>query len=152
MTYACALVQQPALPTLVVRTRAPVRHLSDVLGPAWGSIIAYAGSIGATPSGPPFVGYHNMDMSDLDLEIGFPFAQAHEGGGDVLAGDIPAGPAVETLHVGPYDAIGDAYEALRGWMTEHAYAPAGPAYEHYLNDPQKVAPEALRTRVVWPVR
>lgn len=152
MTYTCSRIEQLAQPTLFVRTRAPVERLSDVLGPAWGSIMAHAATIGASPSGPPFAGYHNMDMTDLDLEIGVPFAEELEGSGDVMAGEIPAGPAVETMHVGPYDRIGDAYEALRDWMTEHGHAPAGPAYEHYLNDPQEVAPEELRTRIIWPIR
>lgn len=152
MTYTCSRIEQTAQPTLVVRARTPVERISDTLGPAWESIMAHAGTLGATPSGPPFVAYHNMDMSDLDLEIGFPFAEAIAGSGDVVAGTIPAGPAVETMHVGPYDAVGRAYEALRAWMTEHGQGPAGPAYEHYLNDPHEVAPEHLRTRVVWPIR
>jgi effector-binding domain-containing protein len=152
MAYACERIEQPRQPTLIVRTRAPVARLPEVLGPAWSSIMAHAGKAGATPSGPPFVGYHNMDMQDLDLEIGVPFARVVEGEGEVQPSEIPAGPAVATMHVGPYDRVGDAYDALQAWMTEQGVAPAGPAYEHYLNDPQEVAPEALRTRIVWPVR
>lgn len=151
MTYTCEVVEQTSRPTLIVRTRTPMERLPEVLGPAWGQIMTYAGKVGAAPSGPPFVAYHNTDMQDLDLEIGLPFAQALGGEGDVQPGALPAGTAVETVHVGPYDRIGDAYEALEAWLKEHGRAPAGPPYEHYLNDPEEVPPGELRTQIVWPV-
>jgi effector-binding domain-containing protein len=152
MAYTCERIERPRQPTLIVRTRAPVARLPEVLGPAWGAIMAHAAAVGATPAGAPFVGYHNMDMEDLDLEIGVPFVEPVAGEGDVHAGELPAGPAVATLHVGPYDRVGEAYDALQAWMKEHGHAPGGPAYEHYLNDPDEVAPEALETRIVWPIR
>ena len=152
MSYTCERIEQTWQPTLVVRARTPVERISEVLGPAWGAIMAHAGTLGATPSGPPFVGYHNMDMRDLDLEIGLPFAEPVAGEGDVEPSEIPAGPALATMHVGPYDRIGEAYDALQAWLSEHGHVPAGPAYEHYLNDPHEVAPDELRTRIVWPMR
>ena len=39
----------------------------------WSTILQYAGQMGVQPSGPPFVAYYNLDMQDLDLEIGFPY-------------------------------------------------------------------------------
>jgi len=152
MGYRCELVEQQARPTLVVRTRAAVGRLPQVLGPAWGQVMASAGKAGAIPSDAPFVAYHNMEMQDLDLEIGFTFARPLEGEGDVRAGEIPAGKTVQCLHVGPYDQVGAAHEALEAWIAEHGLQHAGPAYEFYLNDPQEVQPDQLQTRVVLPVR
>ena len=152
MAYQCELVDEGARPTLVVRTRAPVERLPQVLGPAWGAVIARAGKVGAAPSDAPFVAYHDMDMQDLDLEIGFTFARPLAGAGDVHAGETPAGKAVQCLHVGPYDQLGAAYQALEAWVAEHGLQHAGPAYEFYLDDPQEVPPDQLRTREVLPVR
>lgn len=152
MGYRCELVEQQARPTLAVRTRAAVGRLPQVLGPAWGQVMAVAGKSGAMPSDAPFVAYHNMEMQDLDLEIGFTFARPLDGEGDVRAGEIPAGKAVQCLHVGPYDQVGAAYEALEAWIAEHGLQHAGPAYEFYLNDPQEVPPDQLQTRVVLSVR
>lgn len=151
MAYRCELVDVVAQPTLVVRTRTTLERLPKVLGPAWGAIVAHAGSLGAQPTGMPFVAYHNTDMSDLDVEIGLPFAQALHGEGDVEASEIPAGRAVATVHVGPYERIGKAYEAILAWLDEQGLAPAGPSYEHYIDDPADTPSEALRTRIVWPV-
>jgi len=152
MAYQCELVEQQARPTLAVRTRSAVERLPQVLGPAWGQVMARAGKAGAAPSDAPYVAYHNMDMQDLDLEIGCAFAQPLAGEGDVRAGEIPAGKAVQCIHVGPYDQVGGAYRALEAWIAEHGLQHAGPAYEFYLNDPQEVPPDQLRTRVMLPVR
>jgi effector-binding domain-containing protein len=112
----------------------------------------YAGGHGLAPAGPPFVGYHNMDMQDLDLEIGFPFSERLSGEGEVQSGALPGGKAAECLHVGPYDKIAAAYEALQKWLEANGQSPTGIAYEFYLNDPQTTPPEKLETRVVFPLK
>jgi effector-binding domain-containing protein len=152
MAYTCELVDLRAQPALVVRTRTSVERLPEVLGPAWGAIMAIAGKAGAQPTDPPFVAYHNTDMQDLDVEIGMSFAQVVPGEGDVQAGGIAARRAVECVHVGPYAELHAAYRALEAWMAQHGLQPDGPAYEFYLNDPGETAATELRTRVVMPVR
>ncbi|MCB0248765.1 MAG: GyrI-like domain-containing protein, partial [Anaerolineae bacterium] len=145
------LRERQSQPTLVIRTRSAVQDMPQVLGQAWGAIMHYAGQKGLQPSGPPFVAYHNMDMQDLDLEIGFPFAKKLDGAGEVLAGEIPGGKAAGCLHVGPYDQLRAAYKALGKWMEANGYTPAGVAYESYLNDPQTTPPEALQTDIFFPL-
>jgi effector-binding domain-containing protein len=151
MSYQVELLDRQAQTTLVVRTRAAVQDLPQVLGPAWGAIMQRAGTAGAYPSGPPFVAYHNMDMQDLDLEIGFPFAQEVPSGGEVVQGLIPGGKAVSCLHVGPHNQLAGAYEALQAWAGANGHALAGVAYEFYLNDPRDTAPAELQTQVVFPL-
>jgi len=152
MTYHCQLLDRQVQPTLVMRMRTSVQKLPQVLGQTWGAIMQYAGRIGVHPSGPPFVAYHNMDMQDLDLEIGFPYAQQVMGEGEILAGEIPGGKAASCLHVGPYDQVGAAYEALRRWIEAGGYTPSGVAYESYLNDPQTTPAAELQTQVVFPLK
>ena len=152
MTYTCELVDLRVQPTLVVRTRTSVERLHEVLGPAWGAVMACAGKAGAQPTDPPFVAYHNADMQDLDIEIGMPFAQVLPGEGDVHAHAIPASRAVECVHVGPYAELHDAYRALEAWIAEHGHQPGRTTYEFYLNDPGETAAPELRTRVVMTVR
>ena len=152
MAHQCQLLDRQAQPTLAIRTRASVQMLPQVLGKAWGAIMQYTGRMGVQPSGPPFVAYHNMDMQDLDLEIGFPFVEKLRGEGEVLAGEIPAGKAAGCLHVGPYDQVGGAYEALQKWMEANGHTPSGVAYEFYLNDPQSTPAAELQTQVVFPLK
>lgn len=152
MEYRCELLDRPAQPTLVVRTRAPAQSLPQVVGQAYGAIMQYATQLGIQPSGAPFVAYYNMDLEDLDMEIGFPFAQKPTGKGDVLAGEIPGGIAAACLHIGPYNQLGAAYEALQKWMQANGYVPSGVAYEFYLNDPQATPPAELQTQLVFPLK
>ena len=152
MTYQCQLSDREQQPTLVVRKHASLQQMPQVLGQAWGAIMQYAGRDGLTPAGPPFVAYHNMDMQDLDLEIGFPFLKSLGGEGEVQAGELPGGKAAECLHTGPYDKIAAAYEALQKWLDENGHTPTGIAYEFYLNDPQTTRPEELQTQVVFPLK
>jgi effector-binding domain-containing protein len=93
-----------------------------------------------------------MDMQDLDIEIGFTFAQELGGEGEVLAGELPGGKAAGCLHVGPYDQVGAAYQALQKWMEANGHTPSGVAYEFYLNDPQSTPAAELQTQVVFPLK
>lgn len=93
-----------------------------------------------------------MDMADLEVGIGMPVARPLAGRGEVQPGEIPGGQTAVCLHTGPYDAITAAYTALGDWIQAQGYAPAGPAYEFYLNDPTETPPQALQTLVAFPLR
>lgn len=98
MEASCELVERQATPTLVVRTRASVERLPEVLGPAWGSNMAVAAAAGAEPTDAPFAAFYDGDMHDLDVEVGSTVARPLAGEGDVQPGDIPAGRAVACVH------------------------------------------------------
>ena len=57
------------------------------------------------------------------------------------------GRAVQILHVGPYDQVGQAYEQLHAYAKQQGFELSGPAHEIYLNDPRRCAPEKLKTIV-----
>lgn len=151
MGYSCELNQQAATPTLCVRTHSPVAQLPQLLGRTFGEIMAYLGRKGEQPSGMPYVAYRNMDMANLDVEIGFPVARRLPGDGHILAGEIPEGTVASTLHVGPYDKVEAAYNDLRAFAEKRGWKPTGVSYEFYFDGPE-VPPEKTRTRVMFPVK
>jgi hypothetical protein len=55
------------------------------------------------------------------------------------------GPALQVLHVGPYDQVEGTYCLLESYAQEHGLAIKGPAHEIYISDPRRVAPEKLKT-------
>jgi len=152
MTYRCEVIERTAQPTLTIRTHAAVQDLPQVFGQSYGAIMQYFGQIGQQPTGAPFVVYYNMDMQNLDMEIGFPAPGKLPGKGDVKASELPGGKAVVCLHVGPYDQIAAAYDALNGWLQASGLEGTGIAYEIYLNDPATTPPEALQTQIVMPLK
>ncbi len=151
MSYVCDVKEQAAQPTLAVRTRVSVQELPQALGQTYGAIAQYLGEQGACPAGPPFVAYYNMDMDDLDVEIGFPVAKALPGRDEIQAGEIPGGKMATCLYTGPYEGIEPAYEALSQFVAENGHEPTGVAYEMYLSDPDETAPQDLQTQILFPL-
>jgi effector-binding domain-containing protein len=64
--------------------------------------------------------------------------------------ELPAGTFVALTHVGPYDTLPAAYDALATWIGAHDLAVAGPPREVYLSGPD-VPPARTRTVVEFPV-
>ncbi|MDA0270171.1 MAG: GyrI-like domain-containing protein [Chloroflexi bacterium] len=86
------------------------------------------------------------------LEAAIGLAAEVAGEGDVLASVIPAGDAVVTLHVGRFEDVGGAYEAVFAHAAAQSRQPAGAPYEVYLTSPEtEPDPTKQRTEVVLPV-
>ena len=152
MAYQCEIKEQSAQPALSVRTRASVAELPALIEKTYGAIFQYLGELGESPAGPPFSAYYNMDMQNLDVEIGVPVAKKLAGKGEVQASEIPGGRAATCLHVGPYDKMQPAYQALMQWMGANGYEAKGVAYEVYLNDPAQSPPEEWQTLISFPLK
>lgn len=153
MSDRCEIIEQAALPVLSIRTRTPAQDLPKVLGQSYGVIMTYLGELGEAPSGPPFTAYYNMDMQDLDVEVGFPVAWTIPSTDDVQAGEIPAGKYATCLYTGPYSEIGaGAYDPLSKFVEVSEFEATGVSYEMYLNDPTETDPRDLQTRVLFPLK
>jgi effector-binding domain-containing protein len=152
MEYQCEIIEQPAQTTLVVRTRTAVGNLPTVLGGPYHAILNNLGETDGKCIGAPYVAYYNMDMDDLDIEIGFPVSKTLPGKGEVQTGEIPAGKQATCLYVGPYNKIEPAYGALMKYIQEKGLTPTGVAYEFYLNDPGETPENELQTKIAFPLR
>ena len=152
MAYKCEVKEQPHQPTLSIRTRTSVQELPQVLGQAYGAIAQYLGGLGEQPAGPPFTAYYNMDMQNLEVEIGFPVSKKIAGKDNIQACEMPAGKIATCVHIGPYSDIAPAYAALSEWIKANGYEATGVAYEMYLNDPSQTPPEELMTQIVFPLQ
>jgi len=61
------------------------------------------------------------------------------------------GRALQLLHVGPYEKLGESYGKLHAEALQLGYRERGPAHEVYLSDPRRVEPERLKTIVRMPI-
>lgn len=134
---------------LSIRTTAAVEDLPTVLSKAYGKIMNYLAEIGENPSDAPFVAYYNMDMRNLDIEIGFPVKQKLPTKNYIESSELPEGRYVQCIHVGPYNTMESTYTALMEWMNDNEYKSNGVAYEFYLNDPESVPEHELMTRIMF---
>jgi effector-binding domain-containing protein len=151
MSYACEIKEQAAQPVLSVRTRTTVQDMPKLMGEVFGAIAQYLGMSGAAPAGAPFAAYYNMDMQDLDIEMGFPVSNVLPGKDNIQASEMPAGKYGSCIYTGPYDKMKPAYDALAQFVQEKGYEATGVAYEVYLNDPE-TPPEKLQTQILFPLK
>ena len=136
---------------LSIRTRTSLEEMPLKLGKSLETIIAYLGSLGKQPSGAPFVAYYNMDMSDLDIEIGFPVSESLEGSGDIASNIIAGGKKAFCMYKGSYSNLKSVYEKMATWMSKNNHQPTGVAYEFYYNSPMEVPESELLTKIVFPL-
>lgn len=152
MNYQFELTEQPAQPALSMRTRTAVNNLSQELGKAYCAIIQYLNEMNEQPKEAAFAAYYNMDMQDLDVEMGFPVAKPLAGKGEIKSSEIPAGKQVSCLYKGPYSKMEPVYNAMMQWINENGHIPTGVSYEFYYNSPMEVPESELLTKIVFPLK
>lgn len=146
------ILRKKEQPALSIRYRTAAAKLPETMGPVFGQIAAYMARKGIPFAGPPFAMYHNMDMEDLDVEIGFPVNSPAPGEGRVKPGRLPGGKLAMATHIGSYESLGGTYEKLTAFVQERALTPEEYMYEEYLNSPEDTAPEKLATNIYFPLK
>lgn len=151
MEYQCELKEQAAQPALSVRTHAAVQDLPALFGKAYGAIMQYLAELGEQPVGMPFAAYYDMNMQNMDVEIGFPVGRPLAGKGEIQASEFPGGKLASVMHIGPYDQMGPAYDALTQWAKAQGYEATGVAYELFYSEPE-TPPMEIRTEIMFPLK
>ena len=152
MAYEIEIKEAQPQPVVSIRVTTSMAEISSVMGQLYGEVFGYLGSIGVAPAGAPFARYHSVTQDAVDMDVGVAVTQSVEGKGRIAACELAGGRLAVTWHVGPYDTIAGAYEALQAWMAEQGVQPAGPSWEVYWTDPQQVPdPSQWRTEVIWPI-
>jgi AraC family transcriptional regulator len=141
-------------PTAVVRETVPMNELRQFFSRAYHSVMGAAEQQHVQLAGPPFAMYRGMPTDVVDVEAGFPVASPFPGAaeGDVTAGTLPAGRAMEAMHIGPYETLPETYGAIMGKMQAEGLTPGSAMWEYYLSDPAaEPDPATWKTLIVWPV-
>lgn len=62
------------------------------------------------------------------------------------------GMCVQILHLGPYDAEAPTIARMHTYISENGYKPRGKHHEIYISDPNRTAPEKLKTILRQPIQ
>ncbi|MFX4262802.1 GyrI-like domain-containing protein [Pelotomaculum propionicicum] len=146
------LNEQEAQPVLCIRAKTPFDELPILIGESYRKIAEYMAELGEPPACAPYTAYYNLDMLDLDVEMGFPVAKPLPGKDDIKPGEVPAGKYVSCMYKGPYGMMEKTYVEIFRWMEEKGLEPAGAYYEYYYNAPNEVPDSELLTRISIPVK
>ena len=114
-------------------------------------IFGWVGGHGLTPSGAPFVRYHDTSdmVNGIDIEVGVPVEGAAAGDERVSASEIPAGRYLVAVHTGRYDGLQESTRAFLDWGKRNGVVWAQDAagrwlgrVETYLTNPAEQPDEA----------
>jgi len=123
-----------------------------VLTVAYGKLGKYLQTVGIQMAGPPLTITTSWDKSGWKFDAGVPVerndAPTRE---DIQAGSTYGGPAVQFVHVGPYDRIGDTLAKAYAWLAVQGYKPTDRLIEDYISDPGSTPADQLQTRLTIPV-
>ncbi len=145
------ILNQIEQPTLTIRTITKMEELPKLIGESYGKIAAYLKELGQLMTDVPFVAYHNMDMQNLDIEIGFPVSKAFPQKDTIKAGSIPEGRVVFCMYRGAYSEIEPVYMEMAKWIETNGYEAIGTSYEYYYNGPEFPESEFL-TKIMMPIK
>lgn len=135
-----------------IRTRTSQDKLPQVIGESYMKIANYLCSLGEQPIGVPYTAYYNLDMQNLDVEMGFPVSKALPESEEIKAREIKAEQVVSTMYKGPYAKMEATYVELLKWIEEKGYQLTGVSYEYYHNSPEDVPESELLTEIVIPIK
>ncbi|HEX6510120.1 MAG TPA: GyrI-like domain-containing protein, partial [Chloroflexota bacterium] len=115
-------------------------------------IVEYLREIGVSPVGAPYARYFHVGADRVDMEVGIAIDRPIDGNARVEPGELPGGEAATTVHVGSYDGLTEAYDALVAWIEEEGRVRTGLPWEVYAMDPEHVPePDEWQTRIFWPL-
>src|SRR5687767_12316471 len=113
MSYVVRVEHVVATSTAVVRRRAALRDLPKVVPDACGIVWGAIKTAGVAGAGRHVAVYlsHSPD-GQIDMEIGAEVSAPFPGHGEVVASSTPAGDVATVTHLGPYQKLGEAHDAI----------------------------------------
>jgi effector-binding domain-containing protein len=152
MAYEVTIAEMTPEPVAGVRGTYRIADLAEVMGREFGRIMVAIAAQGARPAGSALTIYHGWTEDEVDAEIAFTIEGDFVPQEDVKPGTLPGGRVATTVHVGPYDQLGEAYEAIQRHAEANGLALAELMWERYLTDPA-VEPDLNKhvTEVFWPL-
>ena len=113
-------------------------------------------SIRGKSNGAPFFCYYVMDQQTKigEMELCVPTAETPNGNG-VSVKNVPRIKAICVTHVGPYETMGHAYEAIDRYARENNLTLQPPFREVYIKGPGMVLkgnPNKYITEILFPIK
>lgn len=147
MSFKYEIKEQKAQPTVSIRTRTSLSKLPELIKKSYGEIANHLNECKGVCNGAPFAIYYNMDINDMDVELGFPVAEKIKEESEIKNSQIPSGKVLQFTHVGPYSELEKTYGAAMNWIKENNITTIGTVCEFYLNDPETTPANDLETEI-----
>ena len=143
MKYEIALEAAQAELIAAVCATVPAGGIARVWKPALDQVWVFLKANGGLRPGHNFFLYHHPEHRNepMNIDFGVQVASRFEQEGNVRCIETPAGEVATTVHIGPYDRLGEAHNAVHVWCSAHSRKIAGSSWEiygHWNNDPAQL--------------
>ena len=105
-----------------VRATVPIGDIARAWKPALDQVWAFLKMRSELRPGHNLFLYHHAERRNeaMNIDFGVQVARPFEREGDVRCIETPAGEVARTVHIGPYDRLSDAHNALHAWCATHS--------------------------------
>ena len=139
------IVATAAQPVAALHIRTPRSEMRHVMGPGIREAVAAAQAQGVGPTGPWSAHHHEITAEHFDFDICVPVSAPVAAVGRVRPWTRPALDVVRSVYQGPYEGLGNAWQAFDEWIAANGVQTASDVYERYLVGPEST-PDATQYR------
>lgn len=145
--YEVRLQHLASIPVAVVRRQARADELSRLVpqccGLVWNALRAQQVRGGRHVA----IYWDDGIRVEIGAEVNAPFAEQ----GELVRSATPAGTIASVTHLGPYDRLGAAHQAVHDWCKARNHRLAGPKWEIYdhWHSEWDTDPSRIRTDVFY---
>lgn len=110
------IVERPAQPYAAIKAFVTMAEIPEVLPGLHPQLAGWLAQHGGAPTGPPFFKYNVVNMDgQMEIEVGFPVANAYDGDDVVTTDELPAGRYATIVHTGHPAGLMGATRVLLEW-------------------------------------
>lgn len=121
-------------------------------GASYGEIGMFLGTNEIEMAGMPICITHTYSEGIMDLTFAIPVMDSLEVSEGLLAGTIPAGKCLTTIHYGSYETLDQSWGPFSEYIQSNKVEVRHAPYEIYMNDPTTVNdPSEIMTKIVYPI-
>jgi effector-binding domain-containing protein len=147
--YRVSVEEVPDELVASVTRSATFETVGTVVQEAFATLGSAVGAAAAFGENPPGLITLELRDEEMTLEIFMSISHTFDPPAGVSVRTLEGGSFATTVHEGPYDGVGEAYQALTAWIADQRRVSTLPPRERYLNDPH--TGEVPRTRVEFPI-
>jgi effector-binding domain-containing protein len=135
-----------------IRRKVHTSELPGFFAEVFPKVMGWMARKGIAPASAPMSMWCEMDIASgvADTHAGSFVESPLEGDGEVTPGVTSGGDVLKLVHRGGYDTMGRSWRSAYQHAEELGRRP-GAGWEIYVDDPQEVAADALRTEIYLPI-
>ncbi len=154
------------LSVVYISSHADIDDVYTALVSALRKLRAYLDKEGVAPIGPAVARYTDGGENGFEFDAGYPVAQVPKNlpQGDITAGAVPGGKALDFVHRGAFNKIDETYSAIddyfrtrgkpsaAGAEADEQQDPLADSFERYTTDPLTADPNQIEVHIIVSVK